>query len=917
MSINPSTKIGRYEIRSLIGAGGMGEVYLALDSQLEREVALKFLKYTDDAEKLRRFRQEAKAVSALNHPNILTIYEVGEYENYHFIVSELIHGENLRTVINEKNLSLNEILDIGVQIGNALAAAHAVGIVHRDIKPENIMVLPDGYVKVLDFGLAKFTGFDKNLSQNSDALTASLIQTKAGMILGTVNYMSPEQLRGKPIDERTDIWSLGIVLYEMLTRQRPFVGETASDVIAAVLERELPPITDLSADVSNKIETVIAKSLEKKTDDRFHTAREFVSALKNSKSGLIGETHPALNKQLPLKSFHSRNTVFTKADKLTVANEENLSGVFIGGAKIRWQSVVVVGLLLMTTLGVGGWFYIYRPLSEQSSAKQIKIKRLMTTGNIANAVLSPDGQFVVYVQTNNGQQSLWLRRVDSTIGTELIPANTDNYAGLVFAPNGSQIYYTAFDFNGSGTLKRITMLGGTPQEIAKDIDSTVAFAPDGKNFAFIRFAENTNRIIISDTDSNRERILSEKKRPEFYSISARESLAWSPDGKTIACPFGKIVADGEFMSVAAINVETGEEKFLTETKWYRVGRVAWTKNADELLITAADFGSEAFQIWKIFLSNGKTQNITNSLSDYYNLSLNKDSTLLLGVDYDRTSGIYTAAGEQPGQIKKILGGGSYDGIGGVRWTTDGHIVYVSTESGDRDLWAMNADGANRRQLTSDKAADDFPSLSKDGKYIVFVSARSGVPHIWRMNRNGGDLKQLTFKGGENLPNITPDGKFVIYSSRTGGLPVFWKISIEGGEPIQLTKVQTNWAAISPDGKRLACLARGTTFDSPTQIALISTDTGEFQKTFKPTGEISAPGLPTTIRWTLDGQSIAYVADSDGISNIWTQNIIGGEPKKITDFSADKIFSFDWSSDGKKIVYARGGLRNDLVLIENF
>jgi serine/threonine protein kinase len=917
MNLDSGTKIGRYEILSLLGAGGMGEVYRARDSQLEREVALKFLKHTDDTEKLRRFRQEAKAVSALNHPNILTIYEVGEYENYHFIVSELVSGENLRAVINEKKLSLNEILDVTVQIGNALASAHALGIVHRDIKPENLMILPDGYVKVLDFGLAKFTGADKNLTDDSDAQTASLIQTKAGMILGTVNYMSPEQLRGKPIDERTDIWSLGIVLFEMLTQRRPFVGETVSDVIAAVLERDVPPLAELRTTMPREVETIIAKSLAKKADDRFRTARELVVSLKNAKSNLASESYAAFDKQLPLNTFHSQKTIFTDVEKVISTNEENLSGLFIGGTKIRWRVLAFLGLILLTTIGVAGWFYVYKPLVDQPAAKQIKIRPLTSKGNIKNAALSPDGQFIVYVQDNSGMQSLWLRRVDKATATALIPESQETYAGVVFSPDGSQIYYTVFDRNGSGKLKRIEMFGSTPQEIVADIDSTAAFAPDGKNFVFIRSAENVNRIILSNTDSGQERILSEKKRPEFYSISSRESLAWSPDGKFIACPFGKTLADSEFMSVLKINAETGEETVATETKWNRVGRVVWTKSADELLITAAEAGSEIFQIWKLSLSNGKTQNVTNSLTDYYNLSLNKDSTLLLGVEYKQNSGIFTASSEQPSQINPILGGGNYDGIGGVRWTADKHIIYVSTESGNRDVWMMDADGSNRRQLTNDKAADDFPSVSNDGKHIAFVSTRVGVPHIWRMNSSGGNLKQLTNKGGENLPTITPDGSSVIYSSRTDNLQVLWRVSIEGGEPVQLTKEQTNWSSISPDGKLIACLTRGTSFESPTQIAVISAETGEFVKTFKPAGELGGPGLPIIIRWTSDGQSIAYVADSKGVSNVWTQNIKGGEPKKLTDFTADKIFSFDWSNDGKNLVYARGGLRNDLVLIENF
>ncbi|HLM60157.1 MAG TPA: serine/threonine-protein kinase, partial [Pyrinomonadaceae bacterium] len=385
MSLSIGTKIGRYEIRSLLGAGGMGEVYRAFDSRLEREVALKFLKQTDDAEKLRRFRQEAKAVSALNHPNILTIYEVGEFEGSHFIVSELVNGKNLRDCIADENLSLGEILDIGIQIGNALAAAHALGIVHRDIKPENIMVLPDGYVKVLDFGLAKFVGVGKGLTSDYDASTASLIHTKAGMIIGTVNYMSPEQLRGKPIDQCTDIWSSGVVLFEMLARRRPFAGESVSDVIASVLEHPLPQISRFNPDIPFEIATVVGKALEKNKEQRFQTAKEFVSALKNAKSVSENGNFANGDKSATLNTFHSQKTFFTNKSEIASKTEtENLSGLFIGGAKVRWRSIGLLGLLFAALLAVGGWRYIYLPLAGQSPAKQTKIRRLTTTGNVTN-----------------------------------------------------------------------------------------------------------------------------------------------------------------------------------------------------------------------------------------------------------------------------------------------------------------------------------------------------------------------------------------------------------------------------------------------------------------------------------------------------------------------------------------------------
>ncbi len=918
MNLNPGTKIGRYEIQSLLGTGGMGKVYRAFDLQLEREVALKFLKHTEDEEKLRRFRQEAKAVSALNHPGILTIHEVGEYNDAQYIVSELVEGENLRSATAGKNLPVNEILDIGIQIGNALAAAHRVGIVHRDIKPENVMILPDGYIKVLDFGLAKFVETEKGSAPDLDGSTASLIQTKAGMIIGTVNYMSPEQLRGKLVDERADIWSLGVVLFEMLTRRRPFTGETVSDVIAAVLEHQLPSVSQFNPDLSPEIEKTISRSLEKNKENRFKNAKEFVAALKNIKNfSETGNSAAAAGGNQVSASFHSRKTIVTDANRTGIANTNNLSGVFVAGKHVRWSVVIFSGLLLGSLIGVFGWFYLNKsPLIKQAPIKQMKSERFTTTGNITNGAISPDGRFVAYVQDAEGMQSLWLRQVEETAANQLIAPIAESYSGLTFSPNGDWIYYTAFS-NGVGKLRRVTLLGKSPpQEVAKDIDSTIAFAPDGENFAFIRSnpKEGINQIVISNINGG-DRILSEKKRPEFYSISNREGLSWSPDGKFIASPYGKSDANGEFMTVAEINAETGEQKFITESKWSRVGRVLWTKNASELLITAADVGSELYQIRKISRSDGQTQNVTGELRDYFNISLNQDSTRLLAVVYDKVSRLYTASSDQPNRTNPLAGGG-FDGIGGAAWTADGRIVYVSTESRNRDVWLKDENGGSPQQLTFDKSADEYPAVSDDGKYFVFVSLRSGVPYIWRMNQSGGEVKQLTDKGGENSPIVTPDGKFVVFS-RYENRPLLWKVSIEGGEPVQLTKQQTSGAAISRDGKFIVCLTRGNELESATELALVSAATGEIVKTFKPSGILSMPNFPSIVRWLPDNQTFAYVAGRNGISNVWTQTISGGEPKKITDFASDKIFSFDVSKDGKKFVYARGSLSDDLILIENF
>lgn len=896
----------RYEIQALIGQGGMGEVYLANDSELGRMVAVKVLNQSDDFEKLRRFRQEAKTISTLSHPNILTLYEFGQYEDFHFIVSEYIKGETLRERLSKNKLTLDEILDIAVQIGNALAAAHESGIVHRDIKPENIMILPDGYVKVLDFGLAKLTNLEKMLESSPDAATASVIHTQSGLIMGTINYMSPEQLRAQAVDERADIWALGVVLFEMLNGRQPFAGASVSDTIAAILNE--PPRA--ATGIPPQIEAVVAKALEKQKEDRFQTAREFVNALKNLKNYFLSQSGFSFDGTG--SQFSSPQTQPPNKNKsVAIKNYSELIS-----RKPRKGFLILFAAIGFLIVGIIGLFYLFSTVSPEPPT-QIKISRLSTSGNTTNAAISPDGRVIAYVENENGQYSLWVRQTEETAGNQIIAPGASSFSNLTFSRDGNWIYYTKFEVSSTGTLYRTPYMRGSQQEIAKDVDSAISFSPDGSEFAFIRSTpdEGTDSIIISKLDGTNERVLTQKKRPEFFIKAVRESLAWSPDGKMIACPFGKTSNEGDLMSIVEINVASGEEKRLTAKTWSRVGRVVWTNDLNKLLITAADFGSGLYQIVQLTRPDGKTKNITSEISDYFSISLNKDSNRLLATIYDKNSSISTSFLTQINQLKRLAGGG-YDGIGGVSWTTDNRIVFVSIESGNPDIWIMNADGSNRRQLTFEKSSDEYPVVSKDGQNIVFVSSRTGTPHIWRMNFDGGDLRQLTYKGGESFPQITPDGKFVIFSSQNDRRWTLWKVPIEGGESAQLTEKLSHWSAVSPDGKMIACLTRGDNHTDPMTLAVISAETGKFLKIFDFSGDAS-PSLTPTIRWTPDGKALAYVDTVDGISNLYLQQLSGGAPKKLTDFSADRIFSFDFSSDGKSVVLARGVVRNNLVLIENF
>jgi serine/threonine protein kinase len=285
MAIAPGTQLGRYEIRSLLGAGGMGEVYSAWDTHLDRTVALKVLheEVARDAQRMRRFKQEAKAASALNHPYILTIHEIGETESAHFIATEFIQGETLRQRMQNGKLPLGEVLNITIQVADALSAAHVAGIVHRDVKPENVMIRPDGYVKVLDFGLAKLVERRPTDTLDTSAPTKALVNTEPGVVMGTTQYMSPEQARGYAVDERTDVWSLGVMLYEMVAGVAPFKGQTASDTIAGILKTEPKRLSSLGREVPAELERIVSKALEKEADERYQTSRDLLVDLRRLK----------------------------------------------------------------------------------------------------------------------------------------------------------------------------------------------------------------------------------------------------------------------------------------------------------------------------------------------------------------------------------------------------------------------------------------------------------------------------------------------------------------------------------------------------------------------------------------------------------------------------------------------------------
>jgi len=921
-------QIGHYQVLSNIGHGGMGEVFLAQDTRLGRKVALKLLRteFTTNKERLRRFQQEARAASSLNHPNILTIHEIGQDDSLHFMATEYVEGETLRHHISREPMTLGQALDVAIQVAGALAAAHQAGIIHRDIKPENVMLRTDGYVKVLDFGLAKLAE-----AQAIDTVVRTLpkVETEPGVVMGTVNYMSPEQARGLVADARTDIWSLGVVLYEMVAGRPPFEGGTPSDVLSLILQREPAPLVRYSAEVPTELERIIRKALHKDREERYQTVKDFLIDLKNFRGELHFkaelERSASPDRSDSIAAISSGQTVTGLAKQPAVqtnlveaAHPTSSAEYIVTEIKHHKRAfLLVAGALVLAVVGLGV-FVIFGSMQGRKSTTQLgvpngmKLARVTSTGTAGQAAVSPDGKYVVHVASEGGQQSLRVRQINTTSDVQIMSPDDVQYTGLTFAPSGDFIYFVVSDKrSATNILYQIPVLGGTPQKLVADVGSGITFSPDGQQLAFIRNfpSEGEQAVIIVRADGSNERRLASRKLPNFF-----RSLSWSRNGNTIACAAGSFVPNYNCY-VVEVAVDTGKERPISSQAWSFMGQVAWLADGSGLILDASEQGSSSFdsnQIWYLSYPGGEAHRLTIDLNNYTSVSLTADSTRLLAVQSEAVANIWVASPGELGRPMQVTRGvRQRDGWRGLAWTSDGKIIYTSQASGNDDLWKMDADGGNQRQLTANARTNSQPAVSPDGRYILFTSDRAGTPNIWRTDADASNPKQLTSGSGENLAQSSADGKWVLYTLLGAGKPTLWQVSINGGAPQQVTEKFTSAAAISPDGKVLACFYREDQPSSVSKIAILPVEGGEPIKVFDTLTSVMGP-----IRWTPDGHALTYIMTSGGISNLWSQPIDGGPPRQLTNFKSDQIFWFDWSRDGKLGV-SRGTITSDVVLISNF
>ena len=765
------TTLAHYEILSLLGKGGMGEVYRARDTKLDRDVALKVLPadLAREAERRMRFEREAKAIAGLSHPNIVTIHSVEHVEGVHFLTMEMVQGQTLDQIIPPGGMPLDRFLELGMSLADAVSTAHRSGITHRDLKPGNIMVDRDGRLKVLDFGLAKL--LETELPDEAVTMSLKESRTGEGRILGTAAYMSPEQAEGKSVDHRSDIFSLGIVLYEMATGKRPFRGDTQMSTLSAILREDPAPVTELRGQLPRHLGRIIRRCLKKDVERRYQSAADL------------------------------RNELQELREEISSGQLEVPAGVDgTPRSRGRWVAIVA-GSAAVAVIGYG----LVRELPGSGGSSEPAGRALPTevtatsSGEIMSGAISPDASYVVFVATEDGRNSLRVKQLASGSEVEILSPEDRSISRPRISSDGQDVFFFREATDGQTDIYRVPLLGGNPQRVIGNVGRDFALSPDGKRVAFLRPEETVAALLVANLDGSEERHL---RSLEDYWLA----LTWSPTGRSLLCTLPD--ADSVRVVLGEIDVSNGDVLRRQSRHWTMIGGMQWGEDG-RIFLTGLRGGQrfqDARQVWLLDSWDAEPRPLTGSLADYQGVSLDRSGTVLATTAATQDQATWLLPAARPDLVRRIdyvPRVGSY--YKHVAWTRDSRLLLEQREGDVLHIRALPIDGSGSSLLTTEGSLNMAPAVSPDGRTISFMSNRDGSMHVYLADIDGSGVRRATTdEQGAFVSEFGRGGEWLYYD--TWEASGEWRIRrapVAGGDSELLTHQYSARPRVSPDGEEPA------------------------------------------------------------------------------------------------------------------
>jgi len=864
------SNLGHYRILRRLGGGGMGEVFLAEDTHLQRKVALKTLPafIAADPDHRARFEQEARAIAALNHPNIVTVHSIERSGDVSFITMEWVDGESLRTLVNPQGLRPHRFLDIAIPLAGAVSAAHNHGIAHRDLKPDNVMIGRDGRVKVLDFGLAKLAG---PAAAPDDVTMADALHTGEGRIVGTTAYMSPEQAEGRTVDRRTDIFSLGIIFHELLTGHRPFAGDSHAAVISSILRDTPPAVTDLNPQVPPEFARVVLRCLAKDPAERYQDAGDLQHDLEELKHALR-------------------------------------AGTMRGAVWRRWRRLIWLPIALAAG-GVAMFVWGPKLFQRTPNLKDARFKQITyDAGEELSPSVSPDGKTVVYTSRGSGDLDVFSLRIGGANPVNLTRDSPADDSQPAFSPDGDLIAFRS-ERDGGGLF----VMGATGESVRRltDFGFNPAWSPDGR--AIVCVTGNLESPVLRLTRSELWRVDSQTGARTLIFAGDAAQPRWSPRGHRIAYSSRSAErATGDVWTIAA----AGGEPVAVTTHAANDWTPEWSPDSRFLYFASDRDGS--MNLWRVRIDeeSGKPLREPEPVTRGAGVAnespaLSRDGRRIVYVARQESSNVHRIAFDPAAETVSAAPAGVTRGTrpaGVPSVSSDGSLIAFEWSGNPRDIAVIQPDGTGLRQLTDDAHRDSMPVWSPDGKRLAFHSDRSGAYELWTIGRDGSGLRQLTEARGAHYAAWSPDGRFLSYSVHSPHRAEIFEVDRPWREQKvrvlprlvdadQLYEINA-WA---PDGKRVA---------------------GQLHRADRTHGGIGVHTLGTTsVDWVVDfGEFPVWLSDGRrllfvGQDKLFLVDTATKRVKELLSVPNVSIGQFALAPDNRTIYYTASSREADIWMAE--